>query len=154
MTHIILIKTPGAWANGDPETVEFHSKIKLGESIHADFKRMRNAAFHRKLFSLLILGFEYWEPPDLITKWGKPEKNFERFRKDVTILAGYYHNVFRLDGTFRIEADSISFGNMEQGIFDKLYQNVLTVLLKRIPMMAKIGADEIDNLTDKFLGFA
>jgi len=35
-----------------------------------------------------------------------------------------------------------------------LYQDVLTVLLKKIPMMAKIGPDEIDKLTDKFLEFA
>lgn len=160
MTHLLLIKTPGGFAPGDPETQEFHGKLKLGASIHSDFKQMRNAAFHRKLFALLNLGFEYWEPPKIYSPdnrkrtWGEPEKNFDRFRKDVTILAGYYHNVFRLDGTFRIEADSIAFGNMDQGTFDKLYQAVLTVLMKRIPMLGKMSIKEIDDLTNKFLEFA
>ena len=134
-------------------TEEFHGKLKLGEAIHSDFKRMRNAAFHRKLFALLNLGFEYWEPQKIETKWGTPEKNFDRFRRDVTILAGYYHNVFRLDGTFRIEADSIAFGNMDQDTFDKLYQAVLTVLMQRIPMLSKMTKEEINDLTDKILAF-
>ena len=56
--HIALIKTPGGWGNADHKTEEFHAKIKLGETIHSDFKRMRNAAFHRKLFALLDLAFE------------------------------------------------------------------------------------------------
>lgn len=153
MTHLIIIKTLNGFAPGDSETQEFHGKLKMGAAIHSDFKQMRNAAFHRKLFALLNLGFEYWEPVSIDTKWGVPEKSFDRFRKDVTILAGYYHNVFRLDGTFRIEADSIAFGNMDQGTFDKLYQAVLTVLMKRIPMLGKMTEEEIDNLTNKFLEF-
>jgi hypothetical protein len=28
----------------------------------ADFKQVRNPAFHRRFFALLNLGFEYWEP--------------------------------------------------------------------------------------------
>jgi len=46
-----------------PETSDFlHSKCKLGAVLVADFKQVRNPAFHRKFFALLNLGFEYWEP--------------------------------------------------------------------------------------------
>lgn len=38
------------------------SKIKLGAVLVADFKQVRNPAFHRRFFALLNLGFEYWEP--------------------------------------------------------------------------------------------
>ena len=154
MTHLLLIKTPGGWANADPETEEFHSKIKLGQTIHSDFKRMRNAAFHRKLFSLFTLAFEYWEPGEIDTRWGKPEKHFKTFRKNITILAGYGHPVFNIDGTFKMEADSLSFGKMEQDTFDKLYQAVLTVVMDRIPVLSKMTAEEIDDLTNKFLEYA
>ena len=154
MTHLIIIKTLNGFAPGDAETQEFHGKLKLGEAVHSDFKRMRNAAFHRKLFALLNLAFEYWEPVSIDTKWGTPEKNFDRFRQDVTILAGYYHNVFRLDGSFRIEADSIAFGNMDQDTFDGLYSKVLDVLMVRIPMLSKMTKEEIDDLTNKVLEFA
>ncbi len=49
-----------------PATVEtsdfLQSKCKLGAVLEADFRQLRNPAFHRKFFALLNLGFEYWEP--------------------------------------------------------------------------------------------
>lgn len=46
-----------------PETSDFlQSKCKLGAVLVADFKQVRNPAFHRSFFALLNLGFEYWEP--------------------------------------------------------------------------------------------
>jgi len=46
-----------------PETRELlQSKIKLGAVLIAEFKQVRNAAFHRRFFALLNLGFEYREP--------------------------------------------------------------------------------------------
>jgi len=45
------------------ETSDFlHSKCKLGAVLEADFRQLRNPAFHRKFFALLNLGYEYWEP--------------------------------------------------------------------------------------------
>lgn len=154
MPNLLLIKTPGGWANGDPQTQEFHEKTRLGSAVHGNFARMRNSAFHRKLFALLQLGFEYFEPPEIDTKWGKPVKNFETFRKNVTILAGYGHPVFNIDGTFKMEADSISFSRMDQDTFDRLYQAILTVLLARIPMLSEMGEDEVERVTEKMLAYA
>jgi hypothetical protein len=46
-----------------PETSNIlQSKIKLGDVLVAEFKRVRNPAFHLRFFALLNLGFEYWEP--------------------------------------------------------------------------------------------
>lgn len=46
-----------------PESRGFlQSKIKLGDVLVAEFKRVRNPAFHRRFFAVLNLGFEYWEP--------------------------------------------------------------------------------------------
>ena len=153
MTHIAFIKTPGGWANGDSKTEEFHHKTKLGNMVHGDIKQMRNAAFHRKFFALLNLAYEYWEPGEIDTKWGKPEKSFENFRKNLTVLAGHGHLVFNIDGTYKMEADSISFGNMDQSTFDGLYQNILSVIMKKIHVLNKLGEDEINSLVDKFLEF-
>ncbi len=38
------------------------SKIKLGAVLVAEFRQVRNPAFHRRFFALFNLGFEYWEP--------------------------------------------------------------------------------------------
>ncbi|HFK4477340.1 TPA: DUF1367 family protein [Citrobacter sedlakii] len=40
----------------------FDKKYRVGTVLYADFKQARNAAFHRKFFALLNLGFDYWQP--------------------------------------------------------------------------------------------
>lgn len=46
-----------------PETSDFlQSKCKLGAVLVAEFRQVRNPAYHRRFFALLNLGFEYWEP--------------------------------------------------------------------------------------------
>lgn len=152
--NIVLTKTPIGFIPGDKETEEFARKIKLGTNIHGDFKRQRNSGHHRKMFALLNLAFEYFDPGPVNSKYGIPEKNFDRFRQDCTILAGHYHTSYRLDGSVRVEADSISFASMDQDTFDKLYQSILAVVMERIPVLSDMGADEINQLTDKFLSFA
>ena len=64
MTQLSLIKSSaGVLVPATPETTEFlQSKVKLGSILCADFRQVRNAAFHRKYFSLLNLGFDYWQP--------------------------------------------------------------------------------------------
>ncbi|KFC98272.1 DUF1367 family protein [Leclercia adecarboxylata] len=64
MAQLQLIKqSSGILIPATPETSDFlHSKCKLGAVLEGEFRRVRNAALHRKYFSLLNLGFEYWEP--------------------------------------------------------------------------------------------
>ncbi|ABS47036.1 MULTISPECIES: DUF1367 family protein [Yersinia pseudotuberculosis complex] len=45
-----------------PDAESFVKNTRLGTIVTGEFKRVRNAPFHRKFFSLLNLGFEYWEP--------------------------------------------------------------------------------------------
>lgn len=46
-----------------PQTTEIlSSKVRAGAVLEAEFRQVRNAAFHRKFFALLNLGFEYWTP--------------------------------------------------------------------------------------------
>lgn len=47
-----------------PDAIEFlKTKVKIGAVLYADFSQARNPAFHRKYFSLLNLGFQYWDLP-------------------------------------------------------------------------------------------
>uniref|UniRef100_UPI00057C01E0 DUF1367 family protein n=1 Tax=Shigella boydii TaxID=621 RepID=UPI00057C01E0 len=64
MAHIQLIKqtSSGLLLPATPESCDFLHQIKTGEWIHADFKRVRNYAFHKRFFKLLQLGFDYWTP--------------------------------------------------------------------------------------------
>lgn len=151
---VSLTKTMSGLIPSDPKTSEWYNKIKPGEVVHADFKKARNGAFHRKFFALLNLAFEYWAPGEVDCKYGCPEKNFDRFRKDCIILAGFYEPVIRLDGTTRIEAKSISFSKMDDHEFSELYNNVLNVILKRVNVLCNMTADEVNALVEKVLGFA
>ena len=64
MAQLHLIKqSQGILIPATPETSDFlQSKCKLGSVLEADYKLVRNPAFHRRYFALLNLGFEYWEP--------------------------------------------------------------------------------------------
>lgn len=64
MAQLQLIKqSSGILIAATPETSDIlQSKFKLGAVLVADFKQVRNPAFHRRFFALLNLGFEYWEP--------------------------------------------------------------------------------------------
>ncbi|MBX8998409.1 DUF1367 family protein [Klebsiella aerogenes] len=68
MAQLHLIKhSQGILIPATPETSDFlQSKCKLGAVLEAEYKLVRNPAFHRRYFALLNLGFEYWEP----TRWG------------------------------------------------------------------------------------
>ena len=94
--------TPGpnnSWLPADDAALEFRRRFKVGEVAHGDFAKMRNPAFHKKYMALLNLGFDNWEPGEIDSDHGIPEKNFDRFRKDVAIMCGFYTLVTRLDGS-------------------------------------------------------
>lgn len=62
--RITTYQTP--FRNTDPGYARdqdiLQSKTRLGDILVAEFRRLRNPAFHRRFFALLNLGFEYWEP--------------------------------------------------------------------------------------------
>ncbi len=103
--------------------------IKIGQPTKLTFKRVRNYEFHKKFFALLNFAFSYWEPDEenLIG-----EKNFDQFRADVIILAGFYDRCIRLDGSTRVVAKSIAFGSMSEEEFEKLYGKTIDVLVKHV----------------------
>lgn len=154
MTEISLIKTLSGYVPADQATSEWSEKVKIGSIIHGDFKKARNPAFHRKGFALLNLAYEYWVPGEIDDKWGAPQKNFDQFRGDLTILAGFYDVVIRLDGSTRIVPKSISFSSMDDAEFEKWYNAVLNVILKKVNVLNTMTPEEVNRLVDQIIGFA
>ena len=63
MAQHSFIKSQGDYlVPATPDTQAFLACLKVGDVLSGEFKKVRNPAFHRKYFSLLNLGFEYWEP--------------------------------------------------------------------------------------------
>jgi len=156
MPNLVLIKNIGGFLSpGDQTTADFVFRLKTGQAIHADFKKVRNYQFLKKFFVLINFLYEHWEPGELQDpKWKniKPQKSFDRFRKDLIVLAGFYEAFYRLDGSTRIEAKSISFGNMGEEEFEELYSRVIDVGLKHV--LPNYNKTELEKVVDELLTFS
>lgn len=142
---IHLRKVSGGLYPVSEQDKEYVDKLKLGDIIHFDVKKLRNPDFHRKYFALLNFLYDHFEP---VTG----EKNFSQFREDATILAGYYEQHVRLNGDTRTVAKSISFGAMSAEDFEKLYSNTINVGLKYI--VKNYAREDLDNVLNNLMEFA
>ena len=146
---------PGVLSGEDPETIEWIESLKIGQTVHGHLSKMqkRNLAFHRKYFAMLNVAYDNWNPGEINSKYGVPQKNRKRFRKDLAILCGFYSVVIRLDGSTRIEADSISFAKMDDETFEKLYSKTIDVILEKV-YSSQVTKEEMENLVNQYLRFA
>jgi len=108
---------------------------------------MRNYDFFKKWWALIDLAFDYWEPPENFVG----EKNKDRFRKDIIILAGFYERVVRLDGSTRIEPKSISFGKMSEDEFSDLYNKTIDVIVNHV--LTHYTGDELRSIVEQVEAF-
>lgn len=178
MSDIVLVKTGGTLTDeqrhwlytvlfggyvdgfGEDDKAEwkkFWGRIKgleAGEIVKLSFSVMRNGKFHRKFFAMLAVGYDAWEPPRKRKSYKRMPilKNMDQFREEVTILAGHYEQTFNLDGEMRLRAKSISFGNMDDTEFEKVYSSVATVLLQRV-LKNYAGRAELDSVVERMLEF-
>lgn len=163
MTAITLVKLPDGSLRGMSEADQLAykrfksrlSNLEEGELCSIEAKLPRNSRFHRKFFAMLNLGFDAWEPQrkHKSYKGREVQKNFERFRSDVLIAAGFYEQTFSLDGKLKLEAQSISFSKMEQPEFEEVYNRCLDVLLQDV-LSTYAGREEVDQVIEKMLRFA
>ena len=125
-------------------------RFKIGDVMKVKPVMVRNPKFMKKFFALLNVGFDSFEP---VTehKGQVIQKNYERFRKDVTIMAGFYTVTVDINGAPKYEADSISFANMDEGTFEDLYSKVANVILEKV--LTNYTRDDLDNTVNQILGF-
>ncbi len=153
MTDIALTKTAnGALIPIDQQGMDYVAKMKLGGAVTASIKKLNNPDFHRKLFALFNLGFEAWEPTELEYKGEKVQKEFNQFRRDITVLAGYFDSAISFKGDVRLTAKSLNFNAMDHDEREKLYSAVINVILSRI--LTKYTRTDLDNVISQVLAFA
>lgn len=91
--------------------LDVKKQLKIGETYEATIIKPRNIAFHRKFFALINMVYENQEVYTSI----------DHLRRDLTIASGFYEQHKTFTGQTRTEPKSISFANMKQEDFDKLY---------------------------------
>jgi hypothetical protein len=125
--------------------------IKNGEIVSAEIKRPRNYRFLKKYFTLINYAFGVWEPECLDYNGQPVGKSFDRFRDDITILAGYYTLSENIKGEPKAEAKSISFGKMQEDEFSCLYSKTIDVILKHV--LRNYTREDVDSVVDNIIGF-
>lgn len=150
--EVLLTKTPQGYLIplGESEADKC-KRFKIGSTVRAEVSALRNGKFHRKFFVMLTVGFEAFDPPESEHKGLPVQKNFERFRKDCIIAAGFYDAVVNLNGEVRAEARSMSFASMDDEEFERVYSAVANVLLQRV--LRNYTRADLDEVVERMLGF-
>lgn len=122
----------GTFCPIDEIQAEALKKFRNGELYEVEIKQTRNPQFHRKVFAFFNFCFEHWSADKTEWKYFDERKQFETFRKHLTVLAGFKDVSYTIDGRVRVEAKSLSYGNMEQDEFEQCYSALINAAIKHI----------------------
>jgi hypothetical protein len=153
MAELTLYKgADGALHPLDQQSKDYITPFKIGQGFQCEVKRHNNPAFHRKMMALFNLGFKSWNPENKEYKGEIVAKEFNQFRKDITILAGFYDASINFNGEVRLTAKSLNFSAMKQEEREKLYSAVIDVLLERV--LTRYDREDVETVVNQVLGFA
>lgn len=142
-----------------PATEEDAAKLrtfKLGQGVRVNVTRARNYKFLQKTMVLFQVAFDYYCEhgiSEMTYKGMKVAPSKERFRKDLTILAGHYTATYDIRGNVRLEATSLSYGSCTEEEAQAIYQSVITAALKNV-YMGSMSEGELQDWVDRLLRFA
>jgi hypothetical protein len=95
------------------------------------FSTDRNGAFHRKFFAMLNVAYLNWDNVEIETAHGKAKTSQKTFKDFCIVKSGHWQIDVTPEGNARYTPKSIKFGNMSQADFEKLYSDVLDVILAK-----------------------
>jgi hypothetical protein len=152
MATLYLRKLYESLAPADEEAVEALERLKANEIYKCVITKPRNYLFLKKYFALLNHAYDHFEA-DGIEYRGQPvQKNRDVFRQEITIMAGFYEPVYKIDGSFKLIAKSISFANMTEDEFADLYSKTITVILNKV--LTSYTNDDLNKVVDEILGYS
>jgi hypothetical protein len=119
---------------------EKYERIRRGIVYKCAITQPRNLKYHRKYFALLNVGYENQSQYN----------NRKAFRRAVQIEAGHFQ-LIQIDDKTVFDTDSISFDAMDQPEFEKLFSDVVDVLLRKF--IKGMTPEELERYIEKILGF-
>jgi hypothetical protein len=154
--NLRLRRIQEGYVPADEEAWAAFKRQKLGTVLHGEFKQERNYKFLRKWFALVQIAYDAWtEFCEPIEYKGQPVRpDFDRFRRDLTILAGFYRPVFNVKGEVRLEAESIAFGKMTEERFLALFDATISAVLTKVLPKGRFTETELRSLTEQVVEFA
>lgn len=134
--HLRKVKND-VWIADNPESSEWSKTMPVGHVIKGEFTKPQNYKFFKKMHALCRLCYDYFG--DTIAN-REPMKyrgqdvhtSYDMFRKEMTVLAGFYTASYSLNGKVRLEADSWSFAQCDDEKREKIYSAFIDVALKHV----------------------
>lgn len=130
-------KMPGGMLVPDnDETVEYLQKVKTGAVLSGEFKQPRNYKFLQKTMVLFNYCFDHFADRmgevglEYMGQRAAPSK--DRFRKDLTILAGHYSVTYDILGNVKLEAKSLSYASCSEEEAERIFSDVINAALKHV----------------------
>lgn len=118
----VLIKRPDTlWAPSGEEAEEVCQKFRTGFEFVAQINQKRIGSNHRRAMASLRVLFHCQRTYE--------DENV--FRKALTLDAGYFSTLIRLDGSVVLIPDSISYDAMEEPVFKEWKNKVIQVFIDR-----------------------
>jgi hypothetical protein len=127
-----FIKTPNGFEPANEVERDRLKRFKIGEMYEGEFKTTRSPAFHRKMFAFFNFVFNYWSADKTEWQYFDESKQFNTFRKNLTVLAGFKEVTYTIDGRVRVEAKSLAYGNMEPEEFEQCYKAIINAAIANI----------------------
>jgi len=146
----------GSLVPDNDETAEWLQKVKTGSVVSGEFVQPRNYKFLKKMHALFQLAYQHFDENivyDLDYKGHKVRSSYDRFRKELVILAGHYEPVFNIKGELRLEAKSISYSKCTQEEAERIFSDCINAALKHIYKFC-LEEEELRAMVNSLLEFA
>lgn len=128
-----MMKQPGGLLLPAFDTeAERLERFKTGFIYPVEIKQSRNPGFHGKVFSFLQFCFEHWSGDQTDVRFKPNAAQFDTFRRNLMVLAGYKDITFTMDGRLRVEAKSLAYSAMEQSEFEECYSAMINAALVHV----------------------
>lgn len=107
-------------------------RFQNGGQYTIEIKTARNPAFQRKMFAFLGFCFEHWSADNAGLQFADEATQFDTFRRNLTVLAGFRETSYTIDGRIRVEAKSLAYGNMEDDEFGRCYHAMINAAIEHV----------------------
>lgn len=152
---IVLLRTNIGFIPASEQDAEKIRRVKLGSAVRVKMRHQRNYKLLQKTMVLFQCAYEHFCEYGLTNLEYKGEKvapSFDRFRKDLTILAGHYIATYNIRGEVRLEAKSLSYAECAEEEALKVYNDVLTAAIKNV-YKYKTTEENLKTMVDQLSAF-
>lgn len=126
--------------------------VRFGQPVELEIRVGEDNQLRRRWFKLLKFAYDYYEPAAL-PNGIVPLPNFKRFRKELTIMAGYYTQKYTPEGSVFVDAQSTAVGEMSAEDFADLYRKTNQLLIDRVLAAKGFTQETVDRAVDQLLRF-